>query len=85
MSVIIEKRSAKLRRADIEAIHCNEQTNNISSALDSISDLIGDKEEKPIIGNENLDRHLQTLAQLISSSMKAANKTVKDRLELLFQ
>jgi hypothetical protein len=67
MSVISEKRSAKLRRADMEAIHCNEQTSNISSALDSISELFGDKEQIPIIGNENLDRHLQTLAQLIVS------------------
>lgn len=58
--------------------------NNVSASISAILSLFGDSEEIDIIDNNVLETYLQTLANSVSSDLKAANKVVKEKLERVF-
>ncbi|CAO3633976.1 unnamed protein product [Mucor hiemalis] len=56
----------------------------LAAIVKEILKLFGQNEHISIIGNEDLDKHLQSIAKTMSSSITAANQVVKERLSKIF-
>lgn len=52
----------------------------LANTIEEILKLFGKNDRIKIIDNKDLDIHLQAIAQLMSSSLRTANETVKERL-----
>lgn len=56
----------------------------LAATIKEMLKLFGKNERIDIIDNKDLDKHLQSIAQSMSSSLRTANKTVKERLTKKF-
>jgi hypothetical protein len=56
----------------------------LGAAIGEIMMLFGENERISIIGNKELDKHLQSIANLMASSLRTVNKMEKERLENKF-
>ncbi|KAI8083237.1 uncharacterized protein B0P05DRAFT_570590 [Gilbertella persicaria] len=56
----------------------------LATTVKEILKLFGQNERISIIGNKDLDKHLQSIAKTMNSSLAAANQVVKERLSKIF-
>ncbi|KAG1145867.1 hypothetical protein G6F37_006405 [Rhizopus arrhizus] len=56
----------------------------LAATVKEILKLFGQNERISIIGNKDLDKHLQSIAKTMNSSLTAANQVVKERLSKIF-